>query len=188
VALPRPGHAAGIVATAAAGPAGQVAGVARYERAAGDTARFLVFVDASWRRAGLGTLLLRRLAESARNAGVRRLAGDVPKGDAGILGLLEELGLEYQEEVTAATVHASFAVQETDAYLDAVLADQRAAARVEPQQGAVDAAEVTAGAHQEKAAAGGHRGFEDPGVDRRPGRPYGVQGRPAGRRLLAGAR
>jgi len=89
VALPRPGHAAGIVATAAAGPTGQVAGVARYERAAGDTARFLVFVDASWRRAGLGTLLLRRLAESARHAGVRRLAGDVPKGDAGILGLLE---------------------------------------------------------------------------------------------------
>ena len=130
VALPRPGHAAGIVATAAAGSAGQVAGVARYERAAGDTARFLVFVDAFWRRAGLGTLLLRRLAEAAQHAGVRRLAGDVPKGDAAILGLLEELGLEYQEQVTAATVHASFAVQETDAYLDAVLADQRAAARV----------------------------------------------------------
>ena len=46
-----------------------------------------------------------------------------------MLGLLEELGLEYEEQVTAATVHASFAVQETDAYLDAVLADQRAAAR-----------------------------------------------------------
>ena len=130
VALPRPGHAAGIVAVPAAGPAGQVAGVARYERAVGDTARFLVFVDASWRRAGLGTVLLRRLAEAAQHAGVRRLAGDVPKGDAAILGLLEELGLEYQEQVTAATVHASFAVQETDAYLDAVLADQRAAARV----------------------------------------------------------
>ena len=130
VALPRPGHAAGIVAVPAAGPAGQVAGVARYERAVGDTARFLLFVDASWRRAGLGTVLLRRLAEAARRAGVRRLAGDVPKGDAAILGLLEELGLEYQDQVTAATVHASFAVQETDAYLDAVLADQRAAARV----------------------------------------------------------
>jgi len=94
VALPRPGHVAGIVATAAAGSAGQVAGVARYERAAGDTARFLVFVDASWRRTGLGTLLLRRLADAARHAGVRRLAGDVPRGDAAILGLLEELGLE----------------------------------------------------------------------------------------------
>jgi acyl-CoA synthetase (NDP forming)/GNAT superfamily N-acetyltransferase len=130
VALPRPGHAAGIVATAAEGSTGQVAGVARYERTAGDTARFLVFVDAAWRRAGLGTLLLRRLAEAARHAGVRRLAGDVPKGDAAILDLLEELGLEYTENVTAATVHASFAVQETDAFLDALLADQRTAARV----------------------------------------------------------
>ncbi|MBV9208292.1 MAG: GNAT family N-acetyltransferase [Actinobacteria bacterium] len=130
VALPRPGHAAGIVATAAAGRAGQVAGVAWYERTAGDTARVLLVVDASWRRAGLGTLLLYRLAEAARHAGVRRLAGDVPRGDAAILGLLEELGLEYTEQVTAATVHASFAVQETGAYLDALLADQRAAARV----------------------------------------------------------
>ena len=77
----------------------------------------------------MGTLLLRRLAGSARHAGVRRLAGDVPRRDAAMLGLLEELGLEYEEQVTAATVHASFAVQETDAYLDAVLADQRAAAR-----------------------------------------------------------
>ncbi len=78
VALPRPGHAAGIIATSATEPTGQVAGVARYERTAGDTARLLVFVDAFWRRAGLGTLLLRRLAEAARHAGVRRLAGDVP--------------------------------------------------------------------------------------------------------------
>ena len=105
-------------------------GVARYERTAADTARALVFVDASWRRTGLGTLLLRRLAEAARHAGVRRLAGDVPRSDVAMLGLLEELGLEYQEQVTAASVHASFAVQETDAYLDALLADQRAAARV----------------------------------------------------------
>jgi len=81
VALPRPGHAAGIIATAAAG---QVAGVAWYERTAGDTARFLVFVDASWRRAGLGTLLLRRLAEAARHAGIRRMVGDAgPAGGAG---------------------------------------------------------------------------------------------------------
>jgi acetate---CoA ligase (ADP-forming) len=127
VALPRPGHAAGIIAIT---PAGSVAGVARYERTAGDTAGFLVFVDASWRRAGLGTVLLRRLAEVARHAGVRRLAGDLPEGDVAMRGLLEELGLEYTERVTAATVHASFTVQETGAYLDAVLADQRAAARV----------------------------------------------------------
>ena len=78
VAVPRPGHAAGIVAVAA-DPPGRVVGVARYERRAGDTAGALVFVDASWRRAGVGTLLLSRLAEAARHAGVRRLAGDVPR-------------------------------------------------------------------------------------------------------------
>ncbi len=129
VALPRLGHTAGLVATMASGSAGQVAGVARYERTGRDTARLLVFVDASWRRAGLGTLLLRGLAEEARHAGIGRLAADTPKGDTAILGVLEELGLEYQEQTTAASVHASFAVQETDAYLEAVLADQRAAAR-----------------------------------------------------------
>ncbi len=71
VALPRPGHTAGITAIAPSGSAG----VARYERTAGDAAGFLVFVDASWRRVGLGTLLLRRLAlaEAASHAGVRRL-------------------------------------------------------------------------------------------------------------------
>ena len=74
-------------------------------------------------------MLLRGLAEEARHAGIGRLAADTPKGDTAILGVLEELGLEYKEQTTAATVHASFAVQETDAYLEAVLADQRAAAR-----------------------------------------------------------
>src|SRR5271166_3254265 len=54
VALPRPGHTAGIIAIA---PSGSAAGVARYERTAGDAAGFLVFVDASSRRVGLGTLL-----------------------------------------------------------------------------------------------------------------------------------
>jgi len=70
VALPRPGHTAGIIAIA---PSGSAAGVARYERTAGDAAGFLVLVDASSRRVGLGTLLLRRLAEAASHAGVRRL-------------------------------------------------------------------------------------------------------------------
>jgi acetate---CoA ligase (ADP-forming) len=152
VALPRPGQAAGIVATA---PSGQVAGVARYERTSGDTAGFLLFVDAFWRRAGLGTLLLRGLAEAARHAGIRRLAGDAPRGDVAILGLLEELGLEYQEQVTAATVHASFAVQETDAYLDAVLADQRAAARVAVGPFLRPAAIAVVGASDKPASIGG---------------------------------
>ena len=66
VALPRPGHTAGIIAIA---PSGSAAGVARYERTAGDAAGFLVFVDASSRRVGLGTLLLRRLALHSAHGG-----------------------------------------------------------------------------------------------------------------------
>jgi acetate---CoA ligase (ADP-forming) len=122
-----PGLAANVAIPA--GLPGRVVGVARYERTAGDAAGFLVFVDAAWRRAGLGTLLLRRLAGAARHAGVRRLVSDVPTSDVAVLGPLAELGLEYEEQATAAGVHASFAVQETGAYLEAVLADQRAAAR-----------------------------------------------------------
>jgi acetate---CoA ligase (ADP-forming) len=56
--------------------------------------------------------------------------GDLPEGDVAMRAVLAELGLEYTQRVTAAAVHASFAVQETDAYLDAVLADQREAARI----------------------------------------------------------
>jgi GNAT superfamily N-acetyltransferase len=94
VAVPRPGHTAGIVAVPADLP-GRVVGVARYERTATDTAGALVFVDVSWRRARLGTVLLSRLAEATRHAGVRRLAGDVPRSDVAMLGLLTELGLEW---------------------------------------------------------------------------------------------
>ncbi len=129
LAIARPGEAAGVAALAPTDSTVRMVGVARYLRTGGDTAEFLVFVDPSHRRVGLGTLLLRRLAETARHGGIRRLMSDVPKDDEAILALMAELGLDYEEQPTAASVHASFAVQETDTYLDAVLADQRAAAK-----------------------------------------------------------
>lgn len=128
LAAERPGQAAGVVAVAAGNASLPVAGVARYERTAADAAEFSVFVDAGYRRRGLGTVLLRHLAETARRAGLRRLASDVPKDDVPVLGLLAELGFAYEERRRKRHVHASFSVQETDEYLDAVLADQRAAA------------------------------------------------------------
>ena len=130
LAFERPGRAAGVVAVAEAGSSVPVVGVARYERTSADAAEFSVFVAAGYRRAGLGTTLLRRLAGVARRAGLRRLASDVPTDDVPVLGLLAELGLAQEERTSGARVHASFAVQETDTYLDAVLADQRAGARV----------------------------------------------------------
>lgn len=130
LAIERPGQAAGVVAAAQESSSLSAVGVARYERTSADAAQFSVFVDAGYRRCGLGTALLRHLAEVARRAGLRRLTSDVPEGDVPVLGLLTELGLAYEERPTGTRVHASFAVQETDAYLDAVLADQRIAAGV----------------------------------------------------------
>ncbi len=128
VAAPRRGSA-GVVAVAS-DSSRRLAGVARYELRDDDAAEFMVFVDGSYRRAGLGTVLIGRLAEAVRHAGVRRLVGDVPVSDAAMRALLHQLGLDDDERVTGDQVRASFAVQETDAYLDALLADQRAAARV----------------------------------------------------------
>jgi acyl-CoA synthetase (NDP forming)/GNAT superfamily N-acetyltransferase len=130
LALPLPGQAAGIVAIAEVGEAAQIVGVARYVRTTDDAADFLVFVDASYRRVGLGTALVGQLAEAARHVGVRRLTSDMPSDDAAILDHLSGFGLMYEQRVSGARVHASFAVQETNAYLDAVLADQRVAAHV----------------------------------------------------------
>jgi hypothetical protein len=79
IAVPRPGHTAGIVATAQAGSPGRLVGVARYERRAGDTARFLVFVDASWRRAEVGTLLHPH-PRRARSWPSRRVVGPARMG------------------------------------------------------------------------------------------------------------
>ncbi|MDA8357668.1 MAG: GNAT family N-acetyltransferase [Actinomycetota bacterium] len=135
VASPRPGRIAGVTAIVRDGTRTRVVGIARYERSSGestgidDAAQFMVFVDPSWRRTGLGTVLVRQLAESARHAGIGCLLSDVPAGDTALSRLLGDLGLDYQEQAAGTWVHARVMVHETDAYLEAVLADQRAAAR-----------------------------------------------------------
>jgi acetyl coenzyme A synthetase (ADP forming)-like protein len=129
VVAARPPQAAGVVATVPGPVSESVVGLARYERSAADAAAFSVFVDPAYRRVGLATALVRRLAAAARHAGVRRLVSEVAAREHGVLALVRELGLDYEEQPGPTGVLASFAVAETDAYLDAVLADQRTRAR-----------------------------------------------------------
>jgi len=135
ITTPRAGQHAGVLALVPDGREPRVAGLAHYERTSGDpsdvgsSAQFMVFVDPAWRRFGLGTTLVRHLAEMAHHAGIRRLRSDVPADDEALPKLLKDLGLEYEAQETGPLIHASFVVHETDAYLDAVLADQRAGAR-----------------------------------------------------------
>ena len=66
---------------------------ARYVRDANaDSAEFALVVGDGWRRAGLGTSLVRALLRKARFAGVRRLCGDVLTENKATRGFLSSLG------------------------------------------------------------------------------------------------
>jgi len=66
---------------------------ARYVRGGhSDSAELALVVSDSWRRVGLGTLLLRALSRHACHAGVRRLCGDALAENAAIQRLMRSFG------------------------------------------------------------------------------------------------
>jgi acetyltransferase len=66
---------------------------ARYVRQTdSDSAEFALVVADDWRRAGLGTSLVRALLRKARLAGLRRLCGDVLAENRATRGFLDSLG------------------------------------------------------------------------------------------------
>jgi GNAT superfamily N-acetyltransferase len=71
---------------------GRGLGVARYIRDAEDLERAEVAVTVvdDWQRRGLGTELLGRLADRARQEGIRHFTALVAAGNAAVVGLLEE--------------------------------------------------------------------------------------------------
>ena len=73
---------------------GDGVGVARYVRSREDpeAAEFAVTIVDDWQRRGLGTELLKRLTERAREEGLRRFTASVLAENREMLGLLEELG------------------------------------------------------------------------------------------------
>jgi acetyltransferase len=68
-------------------------GVSRYhlDAATGD-AEFAVVVTDAWQGKGVGSHLMRRLADAARQRGVKRLVGDVLRENAAMLRLMSALG------------------------------------------------------------------------------------------------
>lgn len=82
-------------AIAAISPAsGQLLGVARYGRSPEDpvTAELAVSVADDWQGRGLGSLLLDRLAERAREEGIERFSASVLGENPEALGLLAKIG------------------------------------------------------------------------------------------------
>jgi RimJ/RimL family protein N-acetyltransferase len=79
---------------AVAPDSGQLVGVARFIRIPGepDLAEVAVTVTDSWQRRGLGTALLRELAQRAAEEGIRHLAADMLAENQPMLTLARRLG------------------------------------------------------------------------------------------------
>jgi GNAT superfamily N-acetyltransferase len=81
-------------------------GVARFIRAEGDpeVAEFAVAVADDWHSRGVGTALIRRLTERAREEGVRRFSGSILADNRPMLELADELGDVHVRDRSAGVV------------------------------------------------------------------------------------
>ena len=86
-------HLALIAVTEASGKETEI-GVARCVAGTADpqSGEFAIVVADEWQRRGLGTRLLRALVEAARDAGMRRIHGDVIATNARMLRFVARLG------------------------------------------------------------------------------------------------
>jgi len=83
----------------------QMIGVARYNpNPDGESCEFAVTVADAWQRRGAGTLLMERLMDAARDAGYRRMTGNVLPDNDAMLHLARSLGFEVPATAMASTV------------------------------------------------------------------------------------
>ena len=100
---------------AVAGPQGKerIAGVARYDRAAGtDVAEVAVAVIDEFQRRGLGSVLLAELARVARLQGILSFQLIVLPENREMLGLLRKMGWIHQARVVGGVYEISFELPE----------------------------------------------------------------------------
>ena len=94
------------LALVAFAPDGTGVGVARYEGADGDdSAEVAVAVAESWRRVGLGSLLLHELGVAAVRRGVHRFTALVLANNTQVLEVLRESGLAFSLQIESGTSH-----------------------------------------------------------------------------------
>ena len=82
--------------------------VARYEGRPGQrSAELAVVIDDALQHQGVGRLMLERLLDVAREAGLDTIEADVLAGNAAMLGLLRRLGLPQRRETDGETASVS---------------------------------------------------------------------------------
>ncbi len=78
---------------------GSAVGLANLDPESRSTARIAVLVETAWQRRGLGTALLRRVADVATDQGLAELTGVARPDDLGVTKLLRRAGLRPSAEI-----------------------------------------------------------------------------------------
>jgi acetate---CoA ligase (ADP-forming) len=126
-----PAYQLAIVATRGRGERESIIGVARYEREEDrpEVAEFAALVEDAHQGRGLGTLLVRHLAQAAADAGITHLSGDILSDNTRMLNLVRDLGLEYHSaRDPAGVVRSDLEIAITERFLDVVESSEREAA------------------------------------------------------------
>ncbi len=125
-----------LVATLGRGEEERIVGVARYTGRPDDpgSAEFGALVEDEHQGRGIGTALMRHVARTAAERGVRRLAGDLLADNTRMLQLLEQIGLDVEADPVEASGRGGRLRADVDVTIDAdflrvVDEDERAAAR-----------------------------------------------------------
>ena len=132
--------------------------VARYRRLpeTKDVARVAVLVEDAHQGRGIGRALLRRLAKTAREAGIASLTGDYLSNNDAILRLLEDLGLRYESSAIGTDrLRTRFEVETTDRYLENLDQDEKTAAHAALERFFNPASVAVVGASRDPLSIGG---------------------------------
>ena len=120
-----------VVATRGRGEHERIVGVARYERDPDqrDQAEFAALVEDAEQGRGIGTVLVRQVAQASAEAGITRLSGDILANNVPMLNLVRDLGLEYHSDRDEGVVRSDLETSITERFLDVVDTSERLAAK-----------------------------------------------------------
>ncbi len=95
-----------LVATAGEGRKERIVGVIRYYRLPpGDVAETGIVVEDSYQGKGIGSHLIKQIAEVAREKGIRRLQGEVIPGNQAVMKLVKNSGFKVGRELDSGVYH-----------------------------------------------------------------------------------
>ncbi len=148
-----------LVAVAGRGDDERILGVARFERdePGADSAEFAALVEDAQQGRGIGTVLIRELADEAREAGITRLHGALLASNERMMSLLRDAGLDYDQDADDAggVVRAAMDLAPTADFLAAIYADEKRAAEAALQRFFDPKAVAVVGASRDPRSIGG---------------------------------